>query len=605
MGDVKIIKAKASLVGRNRPEGTTRLRVAAYCRVSTNTEEQKESFDSQVKYYTDLISGNKDWSNAVIYADEGITGTSVDKRPQFLRMISDCMDGEIDVILTKSISRFARNTVDTLKYVRALKEKGVSVRFEEERIDSLTANGELMMTVLSSVAQQEVANTSEHVKRGLSMRMTRGQLVGFPACLGYDYDPASKTISINPAQAEVVRYIFKRYLEGAGTTVLARELKEHGYKTRAGSLQWQDTTILGIIQNEKYKGDVLQGKTFTVDPISGRRLANRGEADQFYIAHHHPAIISESDFEEANKIRLSRSYNRKLDVNGSRTKFSRQYVFSSMLECGFCHNTLVRRAWSSGQNYHVDIWQCESYAKSGKAKCHNSKGLPETVLEKAFVEAYNAVVGKDSSFVEEFIKDYEDVLAKGTAREKAQETDKKISVAKGRMNRLAELYMDDAITKDSYDAQYTSLTLELKKLNDLKAQLDFSGAEEEALEKRLADFRIMMGDGKGKKLEAFSKAVFETCVSKVIVGGEDENHQIEPYKMTFVFKNGFKKAIEEGKMDHSVPPDSGTPSEEPKKFMTIKKFNMFWKHIAFMKVGEDERRKVMSDFVPVEVVLPL
>jgi DNA invertase Pin-like site-specific DNA recombinase len=557
MDDVKVIKAKTSLVERNRPEGVTKLRVAAYCRVSTTSDEQEQSFKSQVDYYTGLINGNPDWINAGIYADEGITGTSADKRPQFMRMITDCMDGKIDLILTKSLSRFARNTLDTLNYVRELKKRGIAVRFEEEHIDSLTSNGELMLTVLSSVAQQEVSNTSEHVKRGLNMMMNRGQLVGFPGCLGYDYDPVKKTITVNEKEAVVVRYIFKRYLEGAGTTVIGRELKEHGYTTKLGSTEWHDTTILGIIQNEKYKGDVLQGKTFTVDPITKHRLSNRGESDQFYISHHHQPIISEADFDAANKIRTARSYNRILDPNGARMRFSRQYTFSSILECGFCHKTLVRRKWSGGYKYHVDIWQCLGYSRSGKSQCRHSKGIPESTIENAFVEAYNAVVSKDSSFVEEFLQDYEEVLAKGSVKEQLSDVTKKLNAAKSRMNRLADLYMNNAIEKDSYNEQYTPLALEAKRLTTIKNQLDLRGAEQGALEQRIKDFKEAIGEGKGKPLEKFSKAVFETCIAKVIIGGEDQDHVPNPYKMTFVFKNGFKNALGIKDESHVVPAEPG------------------------------------------------
>ena len=202
-------------------------------------------------------------------------------------MINDCMNGEIDMIITKSISRFARNTLDTLKYVRMLKEKDIAVYFEDEKINTLTMDGELLLVVLSSVAQQEVENISANVKKVLKMKMKRGELVGFQGCLGYDYHPEDKSITVNEEEAEIVRYIFKRYVEGAGGSVIGQELENLGYKTKYGNSTWVPTTVLGIIKNEKYKGDLLLGKTFTVDPISKRRLDNMGEEDQFYIRNHH------------------------------------------------------------------------------------------------------------------------------------------------------------------------------------------------------------------------------------------------------------------------------------------------------------------------------
>jgi DNA invertase Pin-like site-specific DNA recombinase len=325
-GQVQIIKAKK--LAKEVADSGRKLRVAAYCRVSTTSDEQIDSFNSQMTYYKTLIESNPNWVNAGIYADEGITGTAAEKRPDFMRMITDAMQGRIDVILVKSLSRFARNTVDTLNYVRALKEKKVYVRFEEEHIDTATEQGELLITVLSSVAQQEVQNTSEHVKKGLSMMMSKGDLVGFNSCLGYNYDEKTKKITINEKEAEIIRYIFKRYLEGIGTTVLARELGEHGWKTKYGSAHWCDSTILGILKNEKYKGDLLQGKTFTVDPITKKRLENRGESDKFYLTNHHEPIVSVDEWERANAMLQKRSYVRRLNPDGTRSRFSRTYPFS-------------------------------------------------------------------------------------------------------------------------------------------------------------------------------------------------------------------------------------------------------------------------------------
>ena len=211
MKKVEVIKAKTNIVhrGKSRDLGTL-LRVAAYCRVSTDDEDQINSYNSQVEHYTKMINERNDWSFAGIYADEGITGTQTTKREDFQRLINDCMSGKIDMILTKAIARFARNTLDTLKYVRMLKEKNIAVYFEEENINTLTMDGELLLTILSSVAQQESENISEHVKLGLKMRKEKGELVGFNNCLGYEYDRNTKTMIIKEKEAEIVRYIFDR-----------------------------------------------------------------------------------------------------------------------------------------------------------------------------------------------------------------------------------------------------------------------------------------------------------------------------------------------------------------------------------------------------------
>lgn len=346
MNNVEVIKADSAVRRRGMGVERTLKRVAAYCRVSSDSEDQKNSYDSQVKHYKEYISQRLDWQLAGIYADEGISGTQVGKRQDFQRLIEDCKNGEIDYIVTKAIARFARNTLDTLKYVRMLKDLQIGVYFEEENIDTLTMDGELLLTILSSVAQQEVENTSAHVKKGLKMKMQRGELIGYQGCLGYDYDSETKVISINEEGAKIVRYIFERYLEGIGGKVIARELQEQGYKSPRGHDKWNDTTVLGIIKNEKYKGDVLMGKTYTVDPISKRRLTNLGEEDRYYIRGNHEPIISPEDFDKAQEIRLRRAGNKKTvaNVNGKRERYSKMYAFSSMLECGFCGSLLSRRS---------------------------------------------------------------------------------------------------------------------------------------------------------------------------------------------------------------------------------------------------------------------
>lgn len=230
--EVELIKANDPFDGSARRK-IERLRVAAYCRVSTDDEDQIKSYNSMVTHYTELIQNNKDWIFSGIYADKAITGTKVDKRDEFQRLIQDCMDGKIDMVIAKSLPRFARNTLDTLKYVRMLKERNIAVYFEVEKINTLK-DGEFLMTILSSVAQQEVENTSAYVKKGLKMKMKRGELVGFQGCLGYDYDIETKSISINEEGAEVVRYIFDRYVAGAGSTMIARELNEQGNLTIRG-----------------------------------------------------------------------------------------------------------------------------------------------------------------------------------------------------------------------------------------------------------------------------------------------------------------------------------------------------------------------------------
>ena len=252
--EVSIIK---KINGRvNRETGTLlleKLKVTAYCRVSTDSEDQLNSYRAQKNYYDEKIRSNDSWNFVGIYADEGISGTKDSNRVEFMRMISDGLNGKFDIILTKSISRFARNTLDTLKYVRMLRERNVGIIFEEEGINTLEMSGELLLTILSSVAQQESENISEHVKLGLKMRKEKGEMIGFNNCLGYEYNREKNEMIIKEDEAEIVKYIFNRYCEGIGCKTIGRELSNMKIKTPLGSDTWSESSILRIIKNEKYK----------------------------------------------------------------------------------------------------------------------------------------------------------------------------------------------------------------------------------------------------------------------------------------------------------------------------------------------------------------
>ena len=542
MKDVEIIKARNTLSSRAKTNLTKRLRVAAYCRVSTDSEDQINSYKSQVQYYTDLINNNSEWSLADIYADEAITGTQVTKREDFQRLINDCMNGDVDLIVTKSISRFARNTLDTLKYVRMLKEKGIAVFFEEENINTLTMDGELLLVILSSVAQQEVENISANVKKGLKMKMQRGELVGFQGCLGYDYHPEDKTITINDEEAEIVRYIFKRYIEGAGGSVIAQELQNLGYKTKRGSSTWAETTVIGIIKNEKYKGDILMGKTFTLDPISKRRLDNFGEEDQFYIRDHHEAIISEEVFNAAQEILKRRAKPRRLGTDGKREKFSRKYAFSCLLECGFCGGTLTRRSWHSGTQYNKIIWQCVTATKKGKKFCPDSKGIAEETIEQAFIESYRLLCKNNEDVLGEFISRTEEALSAGNAGKQLAKAEKDIEALEAKRAKLVDMHLEGIIDKATYEEKYFDLTEQIEQLNSTCRDLQDASETESTMKRRISEVRKTLEQN--EVLETFDRYVFESVVEKVIVGGYDEDGNKDPAMLTFIYKTGFKNSVD-------------------------------------------------------------
>ena len=537
--EVKLIKAK-NFSGDSSRRDNVKLKVAAYCRVSTDDEDQIKSYDSMVKYYTDLIQNKKEWSFAGVYADKAITGTKIDKREEFQKMIQDCLSGKIDMVIAKSIPRFARNTLDTLKYVRLLKEKNIAVYFEVEKINTLK-DGEFLITILSSVAQQEVENTSANVKKGLKMKMKRGELVGFQGCMGYDYDIATKSISINEEGANIVRYIFERYVAGAGSTIIAKELNAKGLKTLRGN-PWTPATVMGIVNNEKYKGDILLGKTFTVDPISKRRLENLGEEDRYYIENHHEPIISEEMFARAQEIRNRRNGDRAHNaIPGKREKFSRQYAFSCMLECGFCGSHLSRRRWHSNSKYNKTIWQCVKSTKDGKRFCPESKGIPEQVIEEAFVESYKRLCCDHKDVMKEFLKRAENTLGEDSIEEQVRKLKKNIQNLSSKRNRLLDNYLNGVVAQDIYEETdiklKTNLTNAKAKIEYLNHQID----EKNSLQRRIAGFKKALSQN--EVLEEFDRGVFESLIEKVIIGGFDENGEKDPYKITFVYKTGFTNEI--------------------------------------------------------------
>lgn len=539
MSKVEILEATRTAPnsrGRTRGEAIriNRIRVAAYCRVSTDDDDQLGSFESQKLYYEEKIRANPEWVNAGIFADEAITGTKVDKREGFQAMIQKCQNGKIDMVLTKSISRFARNTLDTLQYVRMLRECNIAIFFEKENINTMDMNGELLLTIMSSLAQQEVESLSQNVKMGLKMKMKRGELIGFNGCLGYDYHPEDKTLTVNEEEAEIIRFIFDMYLQGYGTTTIANRLTEMGKKNKKGEVSWHTHGVMGIIKNEKYKGDILLGKTFTTDPISKRRLANMGEEEQYYIRDHHEAIVSREIWDEAERIRLKRITNRVVETTGNRERYTRQYAFSSMCECAFCGHKLTRRTRHSSSVYEKPVWQCMNATKNGIKNCPHCKAIDEAILEGAFLEAFGLLAGNFEDVldivmdaVESSLSNYEDIR-------KRQQLDKDISVINSKKSRMTDMLIDGTISKEVYDEKMIEINRKLHTLEGKKKLLNESIDKQKDVGKRMAELRLTLENE--EILDEFDRVVFESIIEKVLVGGFNEDGTADPYKLTFVLK---------------------------------------------------------------------
>ena len=366
-----------------------RRKVAGYARVSTEQEEQQNSYKSQLDYYTNYINSRSDWEFVGLYSDEGITGTSTKKREGFNSMIEDALDGKIDMIITKSVSRFARNTVDTLSTVRRLKSAGVEVFFEKENIYTHDSKGELLLTILSSLAQEESRSISENTTWGQRKRMADGHgCLGFSRFLGYDRGPNGEFV-INESQAKIVRRIYYEYLDGKSALEIAKRLTADGIKTVTGKDKWDHTTILSILKNEKYKGDCLMQKYYINDFLEKRLIKNKGELQQYYVENHHVPIVSADVFDQVQN--LMKSKNRKKRCSAARD-------FSSIIICGDCGEYYGSKVWHSNSKYKKIVYRCNAkYNKEEKCK---TPSIDEERLKTIFVEAINTLLNNKGDILE-------------------------------------------------------------------------------------------------------------------------------------------------------------------------------------------------------------
>ena len=392
--NVMIIPAKPQRHHSSREK--EKLRVAAYCRVSTETEEQNLSYDAQINHYTDYINDHEGWTLAGIYADDGISGTRTKERLEFLRMIDDAMDGKIDLIITKSISRFARNTLDFLRYIRKLKEKNIPVYFEKESINTMDSKGEVLLTIMASLAQQESQSLSQNVKLGLQYRYQQGKvLVNHNRFLGYGKDEEGGLIII-PEEAEIIRRIYREYLEGQSPYAIAKNLEKDGILTGAGKTKWYDTTIRKILQNEKYIGDALLQKTYTVDFLSKHRVKNTGEVPQYYVEDHHEAIIPKNIFYAVQEEMLRRQSGKR-GKNGVKRSYSSNNCFSNIVVCGNCGDIFRRVHWNNRGKKSI-VWRCVSRLENRGTKC-TARTLPEDDLILTTMTSFKKMLTDKKEFL--------------------------------------------------------------------------------------------------------------------------------------------------------------------------------------------------------------
>ena len=385
---VTVIPPIAEMQGESRIDMRPK-RVAAYCRVSTDREEQEHSFETQKAMYTEMIMMKPSWQTAGIYADEGITGTVAKKRPGFMKMIEDCRKGKIDMIVTKSVSRFSRNNLDCLMYVRELKQLGIPIIFEKEGINTIQVSSELLLTLFGALSQAESESISMNVKLGIRQSLKNGNVrFSYKTFLGYRKG-ADGQPEIVPEQADIVRRIYNDFLAGATYLEIAKRLTEEKVPTMGGGSRWFSERIKSILKNEKYKGDALLQKTYITDPISKRVKKNNGELPMYYVENSHPAIIERRIFDRVQEEIARRAGKKKVKQTGTKTelgRYSGKYALTELLYCGECGTPYRRCTWSRNGKKKI-VWRCVSRLDYGKKYCKNSPSVEESRLHNAIAAA--------------------------------------------------------------------------------------------------------------------------------------------------------------------------------------------------------------------------
>ena len=449
-----------------------RKRVAAYCRVSTDHEDQANSFESQQRYFRQYIERNPDWELYEIFADEGISGTNTKKRSEFKRMIACAKEGDFDLIITKEISRFARNTLDSIYYTRDLKKHGVGVIFMNDNINTLDGDAELRLAIMSSIAQEESRKTSERVKWGQKRRMEQGVVFG-RSMLGYDVKDGKMTI--NEDGAKIVRLIFHKFAnENKGTHVIARELREAGI-TPMRVKEWSNTVILRVIRNEKYCGDLVQKKTFTPDFLSHEKKYNRGEEEFVIIKDHHEPIVSRELFEKANRILDEKSLTQE-----GKAKHSNRYPFSGKIKCGCCGSSYVARYKNRKNGTRYKAWRCYKSATQGSPhtdKAGNPLGCsnPSIRNEDAVHIMYlvtRSLQLEEKKITANLLSVIQSVLSVNTNSSHIEKLKEQIQTVEDKRTQLIDLCISGAITKQEFITKREACDKEISELQDTISGID-------------------------------------------------------------------------------------------------------------------------------------
>lgn len=489
-----------------------KLRVAAYARVSSASEDQLNSYRVQNQYYSELISGNPDWEMVDIYADEGITGTSVEKREDFQRMMQDCRKGKIDRILVKSISRFARNTKDCLAAVRELKELGVSVQFEEQGIDTSKVSSEMVTAIMASLAQKQSESISGNVKWGVQKRMEDGTYVASSAPYGYRL--VNLRLEIQPEEAEIVRWIFQQYLAGANVNEITKELNA---RSAGNNRKWYKAAVTYILSNERYIGDCLWQKCYMTSTIPARQVINRGEKTQYYAEGKHPAIIDKDTFYAAQRLRKQRR-----TTNGSATGAAYSILTGRIL-CGKCGAAFRRKNWRG-----ISRWSCRTHSEN--INLCSILPMEEQSIHAAFCRLYCKLKHHGEPIFTQMLSNLQKIrYSRMLWSEDVISLNKKISDILSQVQFLTQLQQAGGVDPDTFISSNNKLNEQLRRLKQEKARLLDTDSDD--LADRTRDLMDALEDGPDF-LDSFDAELFDALVEKIIV---DSNERLR-----FRLKNGLE-----------------------------------------------------------------
>lgn len=494
-------------------------RVAGYARVSTDHEDQQTSYDAQVDYYTNYIQSREDWEFAGLYSDEGISATNTKKRDGFNKMIADALAGKIDLIITKSVSRFARNTVDSLSTIRKLKEHNIECYFEKENIWTFDSKGELLLTIMSSLAQEESRSISENVTWGHRKRFADGKVsLAYSRFLGYDKGPDG-TLVVNPEQAKTVKLIYRLFLDGLTMHTIADELTKRGIKTPGGKDKWSQSTVRSILTNEKYKGDALLQKSYTVDFLTKKHKINEGEVPQYYVEDNHEAIIDPQIFElvQAEISRRKRGTERYSGIS----------IFSTKIQCAECGGWYGSKVWHSNDKYRRIVYQCNNKFRK-KTGC-KTPHLTEYEIKEYFIKAMNRLI----SDKEEIIANVE--LIRQMLTDNAELIVKRDSL-QGEIEVTVEMTQNIvaenarvAQNQEDYNKRYNALVERYDKLKAGYDEICSRIADNEARREQMGRFITVLKEQDGVLTE-FDEELWGSLVEKLVVKTKED--------VTVVFKDG-------------------------------------------------------------------